>query len=237
MHSFINGIIFTPICSISVKKRMIIRYTWGIISKRMNYKVIFCSGARNKIYEEKYNDIIQFSFKDSYYNLTIATLLFYNWTKRVYNKFNYIIKIDSDVYPNLQLINLYILLYIKEKYIYGYLYAKMKTSRNANNTNYIPYHIYPSSIIPQFVAGSFYIFPKFNSYNRFIDYFNLSSTKLIYREDIQFGLYINNFPIKIMKINKYYNRTLIFKQCKDYSIHFAIHGVSIQNYFYIFNYC
>lgn len=187
---------------------------------------------------EKENDILQFSFYDSYFNLTIGTLLTYNWTLSVVNYFDFIIKIDSDVYPNICLINLFISLNrVDKSIIYGYYYPKMKTSRNISNSNYLSYEIYPYNTIPEFVAGSFYIFPKFNKWTEFIESFKFNSSKLIYREDIQLGLYLKNNNINIIKINKYYNRISVFNTCKDYTHHLAVHGITSSIMLYIYSNC
>lgn len=195
-------------------------------------------GNSDKIEDTENNDIVQFSYRDSYFNLTISTILIYNWTKRVYNSFDYILRIDSDVYPNIHLINLYISLKNDDKRsIYGYYYPLMKTNRNKSNSNYIPYYIYPSNFLPEFVAGSFYIFPKFEGWVDFINTINISNKKLIYREDIQMGLYLWINKIHITKINKYYKRKNKFVKCKDYQISLAVHGIDKRTIIFIYNNC
>lgn len=194
---------------------------------------------KNKISNE--NDVVQFSFLDNYFNLTILTILTYYWTKSIYKMFDYILKVDSDVYPNLPLVNLYISLLDKStkhrRIIYGYYYPLMKCRRNKNNKNYIPQSIYPLNYLPSFVAGSFYIFPKLDKWMDFINILEINSTKLIYREDIQMGIYYNKCNIEIIKINKYYERHISFKNFKDYAIHFAVHGINNDKSYYIYNKC
>lgn len=238
IYSFEKYIILVPICSISIKKRNLIRYTWGKIANKLKYKVIFYMGGSDIIEDMQYNDIVQFSFKDSYFNLTISTLLIYNWTKTIYKNFDFILRIDSDVYPNIQLINLFILLKKDEKEsIYGYYYPQMRTSRNKSNSNYIPFEIYPFSIIPEFVAGNFYILPIFNRWLEFVDRINISSNNLIYREDIQMGLYLKLYNIQIIKVNKYYKRKNKFVNCKDYQLSLAVHGITKRTMNFIYSNC
>lgn len=113
----------------------------------------------------------------------------------------------------------------------------MKTKRNTDDNNYIPYSIYPYKYLPAFIAGSFYILPKFSIWLKFINSLEMNSEKLIYREDIQMGIYFNKSNIKIIKINIYYPRKKKFRKCKDYQLSLAVHGINNDNNYYIYKHC
>lgn len=166
LKKFTKYIILVPLCSNNVNLRKVIRKTWLNVAKKMNYKLIFYMGYNKFSVEESFEDVIQFSFMDHYYNLTLSTALIYNWTRKTFDYYDYIMKVDSDVYPNLQLINLYVSINIPAyRTIYGFYYNKMRTCRNKTNPNYIPYTVYSHSTMPEFVAGSFYKFKIFRNWN------------------------------------------------------------------------
>lgn len=162
----------------------------------------------------------------------------YKWTKSNYKYFDYLIRVDSDVYPNIQLIILYInLITIKKRVVYGFYYPPMKTNRDRNNKNYIPNYIYSSSLVPEFVAGNFYIFPKFYGWIEFVNRISKIRSKLIYREDIQMGIFFKIYNISVVRINFYYKRKILFKKCSNYQLSLALHGVKYNNMLFIYNKC
>lgn len=117
--------------------------------------VIATKGYLNYIKNENKNDIIGIDIIDSYYNLTIFTANIYKYYLVNNLSSDFIVKIDDDVYPNLQLIFLYINIYINKSRISGYFYKAMKVTRNINSSIYLPKSIYPFKIFPDFVTGGF----------------------------------------------------------------------------------
>ena len=94
------------------EKRQIIRDTWG---KKINddIKLIFLVGEpsndinlQTKVFNEQQEmgDLLQGTFIDSYYNLTIKSLFMLKWfnSSCVKRRVKYLMKVDDDVYVNVQ---------------------------------------------------------------------------------------------------------------------------------------
>ncbi len=90
------------------ERRMMIRYTWANSSEFLR-TVFFCGRSAdervNKILEFEnfvFDDIVQADFHDSYYNLTLKSILAFKWAGTVYSPRNlkFVVKIDDDVVPN-----------------------------------------------------------------------------------------------------------------------------------------
>lgn len=236
LYSFYKYIIVVPICFNNKLRRVTIRNTWGNIATLLKYRIIFAVGFTDTIADE--NDVLQFSCYDSYFNLTIITILTYKWTLNYSSFFDFFVRVDSDVYPNIQLLNLYINIEKRKgKIIHGYYYPSMKTKRITSDSNYIPYSIYNKKYLPEFVSGNFYILPKFKKWKKFIYAININSTKMIYREDIHMGLYFKEYNITIVKLNKIYRRKKVYSACTDYSHYLALHGVTEMLLINIYNKC
>ncbi|KAK4294510.1 hypothetical protein Pmani_032872 [Petrolisthes manimaculis] len=97
------------------EKRNFIRKTWGNpdLYKRTKLKAVFVIGQVNnnndnkqqqqhKINQEhnKYNDIVQYNFIDSYNNLTYKSLALLTWATSRCNEVPFLLKVDDDVLVN-----------------------------------------------------------------------------------------------------------------------------------------
>jgi hypothetical protein len=104
--------IFTPVKSFT--KRQLIRNTWANKSLNLfDFNLVFIIGKTNDsnnksnidkllhLEQQKYNDLIQGNFIDSYRNLSYKSLIAWKWIKNNCNKASYIIKLDDDVFLNI----------------------------------------------------------------------------------------------------------------------------------------
>ena len=90
------------------KQRDLIRTTWAQQSRSQEVGTIFILG-RNHIAadsvilheSEKYHDIVQFDFLDTYKNLTIKTVSALKWAKYNCPSVRYILKTDDDTFNNI----------------------------------------------------------------------------------------------------------------------------------------
>jgi hypothetical protein len=107
---FIFIYIFTSLKSFT--KRQLIRNTWA--NKSLNlfeYNLVFIIGKTNYLNEtvdellyleqQKYNDLIQGNFIDSYRNLSYKSLIAWKWIKNNCNQASYVFKLDDDVFLNI----------------------------------------------------------------------------------------------------------------------------------------
>ncbi|KAF7991794.1 hypothetical protein HCN44_010595 [Aphidius gifuensis] len=150
-------------------RRVAIRQTWGS-KKRINDKEIvvnFLVGQTNnntltnllKQESDKYGDIIQEPFIDSYYNLTIKVGMMLKWIKNNYPDTRYILKADDDVYidiPNL-LKNLSQHENSSELLLMGQLNTLSLPNRDQYNKWYMPNYMYSESTYPPYLDGPAYI--------------------------------------------------------------------------------
>ena len=93
------------------EKRQVIRDTWGkvVYEAEDKIKLIFLVGepanGQSEVLneQERFGDLLQGAFLDSYYNLTIKSLYMLKWFSNSCSKHvKYLIKVDDDVYVNVQ---------------------------------------------------------------------------------------------------------------------------------------
>ena len=92
----------------SVEKRQLIRRTWANSSVFSNLRVAFVIGLSNDLNlneqlineHNKYNDLIQGNFLDTYRNLTYKSLTAWKWISSYCSNAKYIVKIDDDLALN-----------------------------------------------------------------------------------------------------------------------------------------
>ncbi|KAK3883687.1 hypothetical protein Pcinc_012007 [Petrolisthes cinctipes] len=99
-----------PIAPYSISARHRIRELWGRqeVFLSSGIRTVFFLGVtpstqlQNKIYNESlaHHDIIQFSFVDSYRNLTLKTLSMLSWSLSYCPRAKWILKSDEDVFVN-----------------------------------------------------------------------------------------------------------------------------------------
>uniref|UniRef100_H3D464 Hexosyltransferase n=1 Tax=Tetraodon nigroviridis TaxID=99883 RepID=H3D464_TETNG len=153
--------------------RNAIRHTWGNESTAMGlgFVRLFLLGTGRKsdtflqssIEEESqiYHDIIQQDYQDTYYNLTIKTLMGMNWVATYCPHASYVMKTDSDMFVNTEYLIQKLLkpeLPPKKRYFTGYLMRGYAPNRNKDSKWYMPPELYPSERYPIFCSGTGYVF-------------------------------------------------------------------------------
>ena len=89
-------------------RRRVTRNTWAKEAKKRGMRPIFFIGlpkdkkTQSELVVEanKYKDIVQFGFRDDYYNLTLKALAVLRWMNRNCMTSDYIMKTDDDVLVN-----------------------------------------------------------------------------------------------------------------------------------------
>lgn len=153
--------------------RNAIRQTWGNESAALGlgFLRLFLLGTGRKtdaflqssIEEEShvYHDIIQQDYQDTYYNLTIKTLMGMNWVATHCPHASYVMKTDSDMFVNTEYLIQKLLkpeLPPKKRYFTGYLMRGYAPNRNKDSKWYMPPELYPSERYPIFCSGTGYVF-------------------------------------------------------------------------------
>ncbi|XP_068128302.1 beta-1,3-galactosyltransferase 2-like [Hyperolius riggenbachi] len=155
-----------------LEARHAIRATWG---NENNYDVdvlrifllgvsrFFPNGSQMMLEEESeaFGDLVQQDFMDTYYNLTLKTLLGMEWVTKFCPNASYVMKIDNDMFLNVDYLVHKLLhpeLPVRENYFTGYIVKDTQPSRSKTGKFYVPEEIYPNDIYPPYCAGPGYVF-------------------------------------------------------------------------------
>ncbi|KAM9796656.1 beta-1,3-galactosyltransferase 2 [Syngnathus typhle] len=153
--------------------RKAIRQTWGndSVAMGLGFVRLFLLGVgessdaslQSSIEEESrlYRDIIQQEYRDTYYNLTIKTLMAMNWVATYCAHASYVMKTDSDMFVNTEYLIQKLLkpeLPPRRRYFTGYLMRGYAPNRNKDSKWYMPPELYPSERYPTFCSGTGYVF-------------------------------------------------------------------------------
>lgn len=156
-----------------IDARNAIRQTWGneSVAAGLGFVRLFVLGTgkstdaalQRSIAEESrvHHDIIQQEYQDTYYNLTIKTLMGMNWVATYCPHVTYVMKTDSDMFVNTEYLIQKLLkpeLPPKQRYFTGYLMRGYAPNRNKDSKWYMPPELYPSERYPIFCSGTGYVF-------------------------------------------------------------------------------
>lgn len=154
-----------------------IRQTWGneSVAEGLGMVRLFLLGIRNtsnraegeelhrslSAESQVYHDIIQQEYLDTYYNLTVKTLMGMHWVATYCPGVNYVMKTDSDMFVNTEYLIQKLLrpgTQLRRRYFTGYLMRGYAPNRNKNSKWYMPPELYPSERYPTFCSGTGYVF-------------------------------------------------------------------------------
>ncbi|XP_069071525.1 UDP-GalNAc:beta-1,3-N-acetylgalactosaminyltransferase 1-like [Pleurodeles waltl] len=150
--------------------RQAIRITWGSVNMWFGHhvKTLFLLGqepnedARMETlieYESKLNgDIIRQDFLDTYHNLTLKTIMAFQWVSQFCPNAKYIMKADSDVFINTpNLLNFLLTFNSSDSLFTGYPLFDNYVQRSILHKAYISYLEYPFRIYPHYCSGLGYV--------------------------------------------------------------------------------
>ncbi|CAL8270412.1 beta-1,3-galactosyltransferase 2-like [Gadus morhua] len=166
-------VLVVPVAPSNRKARDAIRKTWGTetLVQGELIQTVFLLGlpSRGNITEQQehvsmenlqYHDLIQSDFIDSYNNLTIKTMVIMDWLATQCPKVSYAMKIDSDMFLNVE--NLVSMLKSpgipKELYLTGMLMWNRPVIRDRSSKWYVPKEMYPDPHYPTYTLGMGYLF-------------------------------------------------------------------------------
>ncbi|XP_072048894.1 beta-1,3-galactosyltransferase 1-like [Amphiura filiformis] len=186
-------------------RRDIIRETWGklthtdILGKRVAF--VFLLGVSESPWVEtdikkenkQYKDICKENFIDSYNNLTLKTLMGLRWTVNFCKEAKFVLKIDSDMIPNLPNLvkHLNDYTYNLEPLFEGHLhpnYAPIRNGQNKERKWNVDKSEYPYPLYPPYVNGPSYLIssdllPLILTVSAHVKYFRF--------EDVYMGMIMN----------------------------------------------
>ncbi|KAK6300724.1 hypothetical protein J4Q44_G00288220 [Coregonus suidteri] len=165
-------VLMVPVAPGNLAARDAIRRTWGTETLVQGKKVqtLFMlglpggSGAQElqeKVNQESraHHDLLQSDFMDTYHNLTIKTMVILEWLVSRCPEASYAMKIDSDVFLNVQ--NLVSMLVNpdtpKQNYMTGLVWWHSPVLRNPNEKFFLPYEEIAESEYPPYPLGFGYV--------------------------------------------------------------------------------
>uniref|UniRef100_A0A8K9UAV1 Hexosyltransferase n=1 Tax=Oncorhynchus mykiss TaxID=8022 RepID=A0A8K9UAV1_ONCMY len=124
----------------------------GVEAERMQEEVL--------LENQQYHDILQSDFQDSYFNLTIKTMVMLEWLASRCPGASFAMKIDSDMFLNVHnLVNMLIdPTTPKHNYITGKFSQNTQVVRDRTSKWYIPNKVYPGTKFPPYLLGNGYVF-------------------------------------------------------------------------------
>jgi hypothetical protein len=246
-HKKYISFIFTVFTRVdSFDRRQLIRSLWSNQTLKSKYEFVFMIGRSlndtiNKmvrIESQRYFDIVQENFVDSYYNLTYKTVMSLEWVSMYCSNTYFVIKIDDDVSLNIKnMINYFESLNNSFRYenVFGLRCNNAKVDRNINSKFYVSKSEYSESKYPTYLAGPAYIYTTDLAEKLYHVSINI---KYLSMEDVFFGLlfaYYNSTNFKLNDLNeKYYQRNGYSNQTK-YFFYFHLKSNNVYRLVFLNN--
>ncbi|KAK6189814.1 hypothetical protein SNE40_001803 [Patella caerulea] len=147
------------------EEREAIRQTWGSIAvNNTEIRLVFILGYRPetsyvdiKTESEKYHDILQEDFYDSYRNLTIKSEAILRFANTFCQGVKYILKVDSDVFINIPLLIEELRKHDGRNMIMGNVVKFPLANRNPKSKWYVDEIAYPYKYHPHYATGPAYV--------------------------------------------------------------------------------
>ncbi|XP_028144850.2 beta-1,3-galactosyltransferase 1 [Diabrotica virgifera virgifera] len=225
-------------------ERQTIRETWGNTEdiKKYNSTVMFFTGKSSdpEIQKailtecEKYDDIIQEDFVESYFNLTLkSTLIMRLVSNRCIGRAQYLLKIDDDMFLNVP--NLFEMIVEKNKsenLLIGLMECNARPIKDPFSKWYTPNYLFNETVFPNFVAGISYLMSVDTSLKL---YKAALTTPLFHLEDVYLtGLCARNAGIHPEHSNQFIRSAPDDEPCQ-FKNYIAIHDMTpsrMRNTFY-----
>lgn len=210
-----------------------VRRTWGALSSRRDLAIAFILGypkdkkIAQKIENEQriYGDLIRGKFLDTYDNLTLKTTWIMQWVSKYCTKATYGVKIDDDVFLNVDLLLRFINQGIirENRTIYGSVKTDWRPVRDENDKYYISKYQFEPDVFPHFTTGPAYMFPIKLAVELYNEAQKLPYVKL---EDVFYtGIVSSRLNISRIDIPEFVNNFVEFEDCllkKTITVHGTI---------------
>lgn len=192
-----------------VDARMVIRQTWGkeriVAGKRL--VTYFLLGSTVNLSQQadiaaesqKYKDIIQKNFTDTYYNLTLKTMMGMEWIHRFCYQASFVMKTDTDVFVNVfYLTELLLRKKRTTRFFTGFLKLHEYPIRRRGSKWFVSREEYPGKTYPPFCSGTGYVL----SADVASQIYNVSeSVSFIKLEDVFIGLCLAKLKIRLEELH------------------------------------
>ncbi|XP_041648024.1 N-acetyllactosaminide beta-1,3-N-acetylglucosaminyltransferase 3-like [Cheilinus undulatus] len=184
-------------------RREVLRKTWAKerVHSGVRIQRIFLSGTTgsgfekerlNKLLEleqQEYNDILQWDFSDTFYNLTLKQVLFLEWMERNCPNARFLLNGDDDVFANTDNMVEY-LQSLKDndgrKHLFtGHLIQNVGPIRSSASKYYIPVQVQESNSYPPYCGGGGFLL---SGYTTLVIYKMSQSISILPIDDVYMGM-------------------------------------------------
>ncbi|XP_049691227.1 beta-1,3-galactosyltransferase 5 [Accipiter gentilis] len=193
----------------NLNARMAIRQTWGkertVAGKRL--VTYFLLGSTVNLSQQadiaaesrQFKDIIQKNFTDTYYNLTLKTMMGMEWIHRFCYQSSFVMKTDTDVFVNVfYLTELLLRKKRTTRFFTGFLKLHEYPIRTRGSKWYVSREEYPEKTYPPFCSGTGYVL----STDVASQIYNVSETvSFIKLEDVFIGLCLAKLKIRLEELH------------------------------------
>lgn len=153
----------------NTESRKAIRQTWGkYAAHRAGVRIYFLVGSTlNKTLDanierenQKYGDIIQENFLDTYNNLTIKSTMMLKWVDSQCQSVKFVMKTDDDMFVNVPNLIQYLNRNGTDKLLVGCLIKKSVPIKNKHSKWYAPEEVYNKLFYPDYLSGTGYVMAR-----------------------------------------------------------------------------
>ncbi|XP_026201216.1 N-acetyllactosaminide beta-1,3-N-acetylglucosaminyltransferase 3-like [Anabas testudineus] len=188
---------------VNYDRREVLRKTWakerlenGVWIRRLFILGMMDSGYEkerlNKLLEmeqREYNDILQWDFNESFYNLTLKQILFLEWMERNCPNARFLLNGDDDVFANTDNMVLYLQSFevndgSKHLFI-GNLNINMEPIRTPGSKYFVPVQLHESDVFPPYCSGGGFLL---SGYTALVIYNMSQSITLLPIDDAYMGM-------------------------------------------------
>ncbi|XP_029622530.1 beta-1,3-galactosyltransferase 2 [Salmo trutta] len=199
-------VLMVPVAPYNREAREAVRSTWGserqVLGKevRLFFLLGLPSGEETEQLQEnvlqeskEHQDLLQSDFIDSYKNLTIKTMVMMEWLSSRCPNASYAMKIDSDMFLNVNTLVNMLLHAPKQNYMTGLVARWAAVLRDPSSKWYLPMEVFPEPVYPPYALGLGYVFTldlprKLVEASRHV--------KAVYIEDVYLGLCMRHLGIR-----------------------------------------
>ncbi|XP_068020373.1 UDP-GalNAc:beta-1,3-N-acetylgalactosaminyltransferase 1 [Melanerpes formicivorus] len=171
-----------------------------------------------------YGDIIRQDFMDPYNNLTLKTIMAFQWLTEFCSSARFLMKTDDDVFINTpNLVKFLLRLNSSEDVFTGYPLLDNFAYRGFYRRRYISYREYPFRLYPPYCSGMGYILDGRLALRA---YELMSHVKPIKFEDVYVGICLNLLKVNVSVPgeNQFFLYKIRFDTCR-YRQLIAVHGI------------
>ncbi|XP_062855605.1 N-acetyllactosaminide beta-1,3-N-acetylglucosaminyltransferase 3-like [Trichomycterus rosablanca] len=163
------------------ERREVLRKTWASerLQNGMHVRTVFLTGTTGHGFEkkrlntllelenQKYQDILQWDFTDTFYNLTLKQVLFLDWLERWCPTASFLFNGDDDVFANTDNMVEYLRLLSDRdgsRHLFvGHMLDDSTPIRENTSKYYIPVQIEPGDLYPPYCSGGGYLYSSFTA--------------------------------------------------------------------------